>query len=347
VRFFDEPAEPRGFGKHVLETRKTLPVNANLVEASERYGSYSPQGEVPKSVVFVPLVTGVKVTGAISLQNIDLEHAFSDSDVPVLETLARIITSERCARRGMQAVNVGSLSSLHLKVLGSVAVKLALVDAVGLAGLDACLIVVSGGPVSTVHVKLVVVERLPAASRARRLKVCVPCRRPVNAFVPAGPVPQAAKTALSTRQEYAADSLVVHLNVAVVEVSIASGVAVSATVGGTVSVVQVKLAGVASMLPAASMPRAWNVCVPSARLESAIEIGGVQAVKAVIEAALQRRVRVRCNREGGSRVVRIGRRRREGRVGGDGVDRPAEGRRRRIAVAGVVGRRDAEGVLAL
>ena len=45
-------------------------------------------GEVPKSVLFVPLVTGGKATGVISLQNIDREHAFSESDQQLLETLA-------------------------------------------------------------------------------------------------------------------------------------------------------------------------------------------------------------------------------------------------------------------
>ena len=47
---------------------------------------------MPKSVLFVPLVTGGKVTGTISLQNIDREHAFSASDQQLLETLARSLS---------------------------------------------------------------------------------------------------------------------------------------------------------------------------------------------------------------------------------------------------------------
>ena len=46
------------------------------------------QGEIPKSVLFVPLVVGGEATGRISLQNIDREHAFSESDVRLLTTLA-------------------------------------------------------------------------------------------------------------------------------------------------------------------------------------------------------------------------------------------------------------------
>jgi PAS domain S-box-containing protein len=92
VRFFDEPIELMGFRKHVMETRRTLRVNEDLAEAGEPYGNPVISGELPKSVVFVPLVTGAKVTGVVSLQNIDREHAFTDSDVQLLETLARSLS---------------------------------------------------------------------------------------------------------------------------------------------------------------------------------------------------------------------------------------------------------------
>jgi hypothetical protein len=42
------------------------------------------------------------------------------------------------------------------------------------------------------------------------------------------------------------------------------GCAVIVVFGATVSIVQVKLAGVASVLPAASVARTWNVWLPSA-----------------------------------------------------------------------------------
>src|SRR5262245_51504129 len=142
--------------------------------------------------------------------------------------------------------------------------------------------VVSGGPVSTVHVKLVVAERLPAPSRARTLKVWLPWVRPVKVFVPVMPVPQEANAAASMRQEYAADSFVVQLNVAVVDVETAGGAEPSVIVGATVSVVQVNAAGVGSTLPAPSTPRARKVCEPSGRLVSGIETGEVQAVKAAL-----------------------------------------------------------------
>src|SRR5205814_67069 len=55
---------------------------------SERYGSTILAGEISKSLLFVPLVTGGKATGLISLQNVDREHAFGESDEQLLETLA-------------------------------------------------------------------------------------------------------------------------------------------------------------------------------------------------------------------------------------------------------------------
>jgi PAS domain S-box-containing protein len=92
VRFVEEPRERGGFRKHVMETRETLLINEHLAEAAERYGSTVISGEMPKSVLFVPLITGGKVTGVISLQNIDREHAFSVSDQQLLETLARSLS---------------------------------------------------------------------------------------------------------------------------------------------------------------------------------------------------------------------------------------------------------------
>jgi PAS domain S-box-containing protein len=88
VRYFPEPFELSGFTGHVLKSRETLLVNEGVAEAAERYGSFVSTGEMAKSVLFVPLVAGGNATGVISLQNIDREHAFSESDQQLLETLA-------------------------------------------------------------------------------------------------------------------------------------------------------------------------------------------------------------------------------------------------------------------
>jgi PAS domain S-box-containing protein len=83
-----EPTVPVGFSKHVLETRESLLVAENVDAEAQRYGSEIAAGETPKSVLFVPLVTGRKATGVLSLQNVDREHAFDESDQQLLETLA-------------------------------------------------------------------------------------------------------------------------------------------------------------------------------------------------------------------------------------------------------------------
>ncbi len=88
-RWQAEPGAPRGFAEHVLKTREPLLIAENLDAEAERYGSgIVGGGEMPKSVVFAPLVVGGKATGAISLQNMDREHAFSESDLQLLTTLA-------------------------------------------------------------------------------------------------------------------------------------------------------------------------------------------------------------------------------------------------------------------
>ena len=44
-------------------------------------------------MLFVPLTTGGKAIGTISLQNVDREHAFSDSDLRLLVTLAGSVSA--------------------------------------------------------------------------------------------------------------------------------------------------------------------------------------------------------------------------------------------------------------
>ncbi len=90
VRFPEETLPIIGPRRHVIETRKPLLINrdviARVTELGQEPGLTS--GESPKSAVWVPLVVGGETRGVISLQNIDREDAFSDSDVELLTTLA-------------------------------------------------------------------------------------------------------------------------------------------------------------------------------------------------------------------------------------------------------------------
>jgi signal transduction histidine kinase/CheY-like chemotaxis protein len=64
-------------------------INENVAEEMKKYGSYIIPGTAPsKSVVFVPLIVGDQTRGLINLIDMNREHAFSDSDVRLLQTLA-------------------------------------------------------------------------------------------------------------------------------------------------------------------------------------------------------------------------------------------------------------------
>ncbi len=78
-----------GFRRQVYETKAPVVVNHDMLDRIKESGNpLVIQGEVPKSAVFVPLFTGGQVSGVTSLQDMEREGAFSDSDVRLLSTLA-------------------------------------------------------------------------------------------------------------------------------------------------------------------------------------------------------------------------------------------------------------------
>ncbi|HEY3387793.1 MAG TPA: GAF domain-containing protein, partial [Saprospiraceae bacterium] len=81
------PWIPSGFRKHIIDTAQPMVINENLDEIARQFNSKAISGDMPKSLVFVPLISGNEVKGMISLQNLDIEHAFSDSSVSLLTTL--------------------------------------------------------------------------------------------------------------------------------------------------------------------------------------------------------------------------------------------------------------------
>jgi GAF domain-containing protein/DNA-binding response OmpR family regulator len=90
VRFPDEPTTIRGVGKFVLETRAPLLINRDIEGWFEQHEleNVIVQGEPPKAVLVAPLIVGDDVRGRISLQNLDEEDVFTESDVRLLTTLA-------------------------------------------------------------------------------------------------------------------------------------------------------------------------------------------------------------------------------------------------------------------
>ncbi|MBN8706012.1 MAG: GAF domain-containing protein [Bacteroidetes bacterium] len=82
------PRPLTGFRKHVFETQKPFVLNSDVEPARLKYNQNVSVGEISKSIVLVPLMSGNEVFGFISLQNVDQEFAFSESDVRLLTTLS-------------------------------------------------------------------------------------------------------------------------------------------------------------------------------------------------------------------------------------------------------------------
>ncbi|TME34809.1 MAG: GAF domain-containing protein, partial [Chloroflexi bacterium] len=89
VRFPNEAMPFIGPRRAVVESREPLVFNRDVLQAVQQYGQAGVvSGEMPKSAVYAPLVTGGEARGVISLQNLDHEDAFSDANVRLLMTLA-------------------------------------------------------------------------------------------------------------------------------------------------------------------------------------------------------------------------------------------------------------------
>ncbi|HJW83804.1 MAG TPA: GAF domain-containing protein, partial [Anaerolineae bacterium] len=83
-----QPLGDNGFTPLVIRTRQLVLINTHMEQRAAEVGSVVVAGEAPKSALYVPLIVGDEAKGVISLQNIDRENAFSDSDVSLLQTLA-------------------------------------------------------------------------------------------------------------------------------------------------------------------------------------------------------------------------------------------------------------------
>ncbi len=83
--------DPRPFiwaNKILIETKKHLLINENYEELAVKYeGTAITKGLAPKSAVFVPMIVGDVVVGSVSLQNVEKEHAFNESDLQLITTL--------------------------------------------------------------------------------------------------------------------------------------------------------------------------------------------------------------------------------------------------------------------
>src|SRR5688572_30309043 len=86
-----QQVQPRPFNwnsKLLIQTKKSLDIRQDYVATAQKHGSAGvTAGQAPKSALFVPMTVGDTVKGSVSLQNIDKENAFTDSDMRLLTTI--------------------------------------------------------------------------------------------------------------------------------------------------------------------------------------------------------------------------------------------------------------------
>ncbi|MFN3845566.1 MAG: response regulator [Paracoccaceae bacterium] len=88
-RYPDQPMPFVGYRRHVMQSGEPLLLGEDMAAARKRYGNpESRQGEPPKSCLFVPLAYEGKLRGVISLQNLERENAFEQSDVDLMTSIA-------------------------------------------------------------------------------------------------------------------------------------------------------------------------------------------------------------------------------------------------------------------
>ncbi|HJS20656.1 MAG TPA: GAF domain-containing protein, partial [Anaerolineales bacterium] len=87
-RFYPDPVPLSGMMEYMAKNGEIVVINENMLERSKEFNMITPAGEEPKSGIWMPIKSGKLVRGIITLQNIDHENAFPESDVRLLETLA-------------------------------------------------------------------------------------------------------------------------------------------------------------------------------------------------------------------------------------------------------------------
>lgn len=94
-RLHPEPCPLDKVHRQIISTQKPINLEENVINVLKATTGETPKTfpgiKLSKALLFVPLLVGDTVRGYIGLQNTDHEHAFSDSDVTHLGTLANIM----------------------------------------------------------------------------------------------------------------------------------------------------------------------------------------------------------------------------------------------------------------
>jgi GAF domain-containing protein len=91
-RFYDEPRKFNAIDKILINSNQSIIINEDLINKAVELGEKKPVAaegtEMPKSALWIPLSVGDTVKGYVSLQNVDRENAFSESDIRLITTLS-------------------------------------------------------------------------------------------------------------------------------------------------------------------------------------------------------------------------------------------------------------------
>mgnify|MGYP000853280711 FL=1 len=89
IRMPDVPLQyGRGLTSKVMEMKKPLVISENWLNESLKYNAIYRNSKMAKSSIAVPLMIQERAIGVIAIDNTEREHAFSENDVRLLETIA-------------------------------------------------------------------------------------------------------------------------------------------------------------------------------------------------------------------------------------------------------------------
>ena len=87
-KYKPEPRPVNSLREILIDKKQTIYINSEE-KARNEYGIVAiGDTKMPKSLMFVPLLSGSNIKGYVSIQNVDKENAFNESDIRLLETLA-------------------------------------------------------------------------------------------------------------------------------------------------------------------------------------------------------------------------------------------------------------------
>ena len=120
-RIFPKPRKLDKIRMQLIKAKKMILIDENLSEkVAEITGVPAkaiPGTKLPKSLILVPMIVRGEVRGYVGLQNLDIEHAFKDSEIRLINTLTN---SMSVAIESASLFNETEQRSAELAVINSV-----------------------------------------------------------------------------------------------------------------------------------------------------------------------------------------------------------------------------------